>query len=840
VRRDGEVREDRFVDGGLPARRAVIRWSWRLLRREWRQQILVISLVVLAVAVTTVGVGVAVNTPLSPYVGFGTAHDLATFSSNDAASTAAIAALRQRYGVVERIDNQTIRVPGSVDTFDLRAQDPSGPFGHSLLAITSGRFVTGAHEVDLTAGVASELHVGVGGVWREGGVSRRVVGLVENPQNLLEQFALVLPGQVTSPTLTTVLFDAPLGTPPKTLGRNVLTTTMVVQGNLMNPQTISIALVTLTMMMIALVAIAGFTVIAQRRLRAFGMLGALGASDAHVRLVVRANGFFVGLVGAVAGFALGFAAWAAYRPLLERGAHHVVGLFALPWTVIILAVVLAVASASIASVRPARAMTRVSTVAALAGRPAPPRPLRRSAGPGVVLVVASFFLLGVAGASGGKGTGVGALALGFIGLVVAVVMLSPFVLTVLDRVSRRAPFTIRMSMRDLARYRARSGAALGAISMGVFIAVVVIIASAARFGNVLDYAGPNLASTQLIIYTPNGAYGPGGPGNASHASPVTAQRLAVMTRDARAIASSLGSRQVTTLESTSATLQHAAPGRSYSGPLYVATPQLLSAFGVSASSLRPGAEVLSMRPGFADLSQMQIVYGNYFSHPSKAASGPASGSTWPCPSTQCLANPLIEEVTSLPAGTSAPNTVITEYAVAKLGLTTMTSGWLVETPTPLSAVQLTNVRAAAAADGLSIESKSSMPTSTTIVNWATLVGIVLALGILAMTIGLIRSETAADLRILVATGASRRTRRSLTAATAGALALVGAVLGTLAAYVALLGFSRTSALDGVSSLASVPVRNLALILLAMPAVAALVGWLAAWRDPPGVSRQLVQ
>ncbi len=816
----------------MVARQAMVRWAWRLFRREWRQQLLVLSLITVAVAVTTVAVGVAVNTPIKPYVGFGTAHDLATFSGRSPSTSAEIATLRQRYGAIDEIDNRTVTVPGSVSTFDLRAQDPSGPFGRSLVALVSGRFAKDAHEVDVTAGVASDLNLRVGSVWRERGVSRRVVGIVENPQNLLDEFALVVPGQVTSPTTITVLFDAPPGTPPKRLGSNVITTTMVAQGNAFNPETISIALVTVTMMMIALVAIAGFTVIAQRRLRSIGMLGALGATDAHIRLVVRANGLFVGLVGALVGFLAGLLAWLAYRPTLERSAHHVVGVFALPWTVIIVAVVLAVAAAYFASTRPARAMTRISTVAALAGRPAAPRQLRRSAVPGLVLAVVAFFLLGVAGASGGKGGGGGALALGFVTLIVAVVMVAPFVLTLLDRMARRAPLTIRMSMRDLARYRARSGAALGAISMGVLIAVVVIIASAARFSNVLDYAGPNLSSTQIIIYTPNGPYGTGGPGNPSRGA-VTGHELAAMAASAQRIAASVGSRSVVTLETTSATLQHAAPGRSYSGPLYVATPQLLAAFHVSASSVRADAQILSMRPGFAGLSNMQIVFGNYF-----AKGGPGEGS-WPCPSSDCLANPSIQEVAGLPAGTSAPNTVITEYAVKGLGLATTTSGWLVQTGSPLSASQLTNVRGAAAAAGLSIESKSSMPTSATIVDWATLVGVVLALGILAMTIGLIRSETAGDLRILMATGASRWTRRGLTAATAGALALVGAVLGTAAAYLAMVGFSRTSALDGLSSLAAVPVINLLLILVAMPLVATVIGWLAAWREPVTASRQLI-
>ena len=76
-------------------------------------------------------------------------------------------------------------------------------------------------------------------------------------------------------------------------------------------------------------------------------------------------------------------------------------------------------------------------------------------------------------------------------------------------------------------------------------------------------------------------------------------------------------------------------------------------------------------------------------------------------------------------------------------------------------------------------------------NWATVFAIALALGILAMSIGLIRSETASELRTLTATGASTRTRRSLTAVTAGGLAFLGALLGTVAAYVGLAGWFQS-------------------------------------------------
>jgi putative ABC transport system permease protein len=809
------------------------RWAWRLLRREWRQQLLVLLLIATAVAVTTVGVGVSTNTPLSPYVGFGNAKDLATFSNLDASTSAKIASWHHEYGQVDVIENETVTVPGSVDTFDLRSQSPDDSYGRPLLSLVSGHFPTGANQVAVTSGVATDFHLTLGSRFREAGVTRSVVGIVENPSNLLDQFALVVPGQVTSPTQVTVLFDAP---PGKKLGRNVITPTSVNQGNTLNPQTISIVLVTMAMLLIALVAIAGFTVIAQRRLRAFGMLGALGATDKDIQLVVRANGLLVGLVGAVVGFVVGFAAWLAYRPILESSAHHVVGPFQLPWIVIIVAIVLSVVAAYFASTKPARAMTRISTVSALAGRPAPPKQVGRTAVPGIICAVGAFVLLAYAGATGGNGGGVGELVLGFVALTVSVVLLSPFLLTWLDHLTRRAPLAIRMATRDLARYRARSGSALGAISVGVLIAMVVIIASAARFGNVLDYAGPNVSSTQLLIYTPNGPYGPGGPGNSSAGTGTSAPSLHAMAKSARAIATALGSEKFIKLESTSATIQHAAPGRSYSGPLYVATPQLLKAFGIKSSSIEANAEILTMRPGFASINKMQIVYGDYFNNEGKA---PTGSNAWPCPKNSCLANPTMQEVNALPAGTSAPNTVITEYAVKLLGLTPITSGWMVQTAKPLTAAQLSGARATAAAAGLSIETKSSIPTSATIIDWATLVGILLALGVLAMTIGLIRSETAGDLRILSATGASSRTRRSLTASTAGALALVGAVVGVIGAYIAMIGFSSNNNLDGLSSLTSVPVANLLLILVAMPVVAAAVAWLAAWREPKSSSRNVV-
>ncbi len=833
------------VNGGVPARRAVLRWAWRMFRREWRQQLLVLGLIVVAVAAIVVGSAVAHDTPPAANAGFGTATDAATFQPPGPHLASQIAAVAHRFGQVDVIENQTVAVPGSISTYDLRAQNPHGRYGQPMLSLVSGHYPAGPGQVAVTSGVASELHLSVGSTLRSGGTSRRVTGIVQNPQSLLDEFALVVPGQVTAPSQVIVLFDAP-GVRPHSIGPNVSTPQSAASAagsNPLNPTTIVLALATVGMLLIALVSVGGFTVLAQRRLRSLGMLGALGATDRNVRLVVRINGVLVGVTGAVAGLVLGLAAWLAYRPVVESDAHHLIGPFQLPWVVIGPAMALAVLATYFAASRPARAITRIPVVTALAGRPAPPRQVHRSALPGLIVLAVSVVLFGYTGAVNGNGSG-GALELvgGFVTLIAAVILLAPFCLTVLARAGRRAPIAARLALRDLNRYRARSGSALAAITLGVLIAMMVIVLSAQRFGNVLDWAGPNVASNQIIVYTPNGPGGP--PPGGGNGQPAVQGNLQSWDRTAHAIAAALGSHEVVQLIQPNASLNHAASGRQWNGAIYLATPQLLHAFGIPASQVDRNADILSMRPGLSGLGKMQL---NFAIKGSGAQSGPGGGGQQgppgqtypPCPRGACVANPVIQDVGALPSGTSAPNTVITEHAIRTLHITGTNDvvGWFVQAPNPPTAAQITNARATAAAAGMSIETKNSIPTSADIINWATVFGIVLALGILAMSVGLIRSETASDLRTLAATGASSWTRRTITGVTAGALALAGAVLGTVAAYAAVIGYSWDNQLESLSELTNVPVTNLLLILVGMPLVAAAGGWLLAGREPDAMARQ---
>jgi putative ABC transport system permease protein len=195
----------------------------------------------------------------------------------------------------------------------------------------------------------------------------------------------------------------------------------------------------------------------------------------------------------------------------------------------------------------------------------------------------------------------------------------------------------------------------------------------------------------------------------------------------------------------------------------------------------------------------------------------------------------------LPSGTSAPNTVITEYAMKKYHISSGTSDWLVVGTQGFTAAQISGAQLTASTSQLQVESRNDIPSGSTIINDATLFGILIALGVLAMSVGLVRSETASDMRTLAATGASSYTRRTLTAVTAGALGFLGALLGVAGGYVAMLGFLRSNSLNGgISALTDVPVRDLMLLLVGMPLIAAAVGWLFASREPAIMGRQPIE
>jgi putative ABC transport system permease protein len=245
--------------------------------------------------------------------------------------------------------------------------------------------------------------------------------------------------------------------------------------------------------------------------------------------------------------------------------------------------------------------------------------------------------------------------------------------------------------------------------------------------------------------------------------------------------------------------------------IYVATPDLLAAHGVDLDSVASDVAILTTATGeLGVLGDMK------------------PGATRNPPT------PLGTSQQLDPGYTSVPGTFITTAEMQRRGWVAAPSGrWLIETSSSITVDQLAAARELAAAAGLGIESRDHQTGLNDLRNGATAAGMLLALAILAMTVGLIRSEAAGDVRTLTATGASRATRRTLTAATAGGLAGLAALLGIVGAFVTLLA----SHVRNVGRFSGLPWSQLALIGLGTPAIAAAVGWIVSGREPSAIARQ---
>jgi putative ABC transport system permease protein len=810
--------------GNAPARRAVMRWAWRLFRREWRQQLLVLTLITVAVAATIFGAAIGTNTPLPANGGFGSANTLLNLPGNDPHLAADIAAIRAHFGTVDVIENRTFAT-GLVQEAQLRAQNPDGAFGRPMLALVSGHYPHGPGQVALSGPLASSYRVGIGGTWRSGGHAWRVVGLVENPQNLLDDFALVAPGQLAAPAQVSVLFDAtPLSL--ATFNFPPGTTPLTPQPpSGLSPAFIALAFAVVGLFFIGLVAVAGFTVLAQRRLRSLGMLSSLGATDKNIRLVMVANGAVVGVTGALAGGVIGLAAWIVYAPHFGASADHRVVWTSLPWWLVATAMVLAVVTAVLASRRPARAVADVPVVAALSGRPAEPKEGHRTPRLGLAMLALGILLLAFSGgfSAGGSSSDLDTLG-GLLATIAGLVLLAPYVIGRFEPVARRAPVSARIALRDLARYRARSGAALAATSLAVLIAMFIALLATNRYTDGLDYVGPNLPPNQLIVYTAgNNA------GTSSGRVLPTAKQADAGRATAASIAAALGTRDVLALQTpvapTDVGLIRVGSAAQDTIDLYVATPALLRHYGINPGAIAPTTAVVTSRPGLAGTSDLVLQSADFL------AANPSN--------VRYIPDPQIQAFASLPADVSDPNLLVTDYAVRRLRMRVATVAWLVQAPRALTPLQVDSARRVAAAAGLTIETKDSAPSLDQVRNDATAAGVLVALGVLAMTIGLIRSETAGDMRSLTATGASGRTRRNITGATAGALGLLGAVLGTVVAYLAVFAYSWHDVFIGEANLFP-GLGVLLLVLIGLPVVAAAGGWLFAGRQPPAIAHQPIE
>ena len=773
---------------------------------------LVLALLVLTVGAASFGVAAAYNLAPLPSPQLGSADYLLQFAGpGGKAMTADIAAARKAFGTIEVIGHQFVPIPGSAQPVEFRALSPGGPYSGPMLALVQGRYPSGAGQAAVTSGLAQALQVHIGSVLSLPGHHQRVTGIVENPSDLKDQFALVPPSAAGPAQGITVLLDAS----PAAFSafRDTFHGQLLWQARGADTQAAvaagALGAVTVLMVLVALVAAAAFAVIAARRQRQLGMLAAIGATRRQLRMVMVAGGALVGIIAAVTGTVIGLAAWFVAAPHLQVSAGHRIDKFAVPWPLVGLGMLLAILTAAAAAWWPARAASRVPVVNALSARPLEPRPAHRTAIMAVPLIVLALACLALANQTSGPLIIVGALA-----MALGISFISPLSIRVLTAAGRRAPVAVRLALRDLARYQARSAAALAAISLALGIAVAIMISLAAA---ATPASAGNLPDNQMLIWI-------GQPGQNQLVPIRTPAELSTLAAAVHRIAGSLGGAAVVPLDMPVNPASRPQPGGqqpvvSLNAPvdgatgrggvyrsvdLYVATPAVLHLLGINPATVGPDTGILTVQAGQDVLTTITT-------------------------STEATNVQRIH----VPDYGSEPTSLITVNGLRREHWTQIRSGWMVNSARPLHAAQIAAAREVAARSGLVIESRNTQASLATIRTLATAAGALIALGVLALTVGLIRAEAGGDVRTLTAIGATSSTRRTLTATTAGTLALLGALLGSGAAYLALAAGHRSN----ISVLSQVPVLDLTLTIVGVPAGAALAGWILAGRRPPSVARQ---
>jgi len=773
---------------------------------------LVLALLALTVGAACFGVAAAYNLAPPPSPQLGSADYLLQFAGpGGKAMTADIAAARKAFGSIEVVGHQFVPIPGSAQSVEFRALSPGGPYSGPMLALVQGRYPSSAGQVAVTRGLAQALQVHIGSVLSLPGHHQRVTGIVENPSDLKDQFALVPPSAAGPAQGITVLLDAS----PAAFSafRDTFHGQLVWQARGASTQAAvaagALAVVTVLMVLVSLVAAAAFAVIATRRQRQLGMLAAIGATRRQLQMVMVAGGALVGIIAAVTGAVVGLAAWFVAAPHLQVSAGHRIDRFAVPWPLVGLGMLLAILTAAAAAWWPARAASRVPIVNALSARPLEPRPAHRTAIMAVPLIVLALACLALANQTSGPLIIAGALA-----MALGISFISPLSIRVLTAAGRRAPVAVRLALRDLARYQARSAAALAAISLALGIAVAIMISLAAAMNPA--NAG-NLPANQMLISI-------GQPGENQLAPIRTPAELSTLAAAVHRIAGSLGGATVIPLDMPVNPASQPQPGGqqpvvSLNAPLgratgrngvyrsvalYVATPAVLHLLGINPATIGPATDILTVQAGQDVLTTITTI-----------------------------TDATNVQRIHVPDYSAEPTSLITVNGLRREHWTQIRSGWMVNSARPLHAPQIAAAREMAARSGLVIESRNTQASLATIRTLATAAGALIALGVLAMTVGLIRAEAAGDVRTLTAIGAASTTRRTLTATTAGTLALLGALLGSGAAYLALAAGHRSD----IGVLSRAPVLDLALTIVGVPAGAALAGWILAGRRPPSVARQ---
>ena len=348
-----------------------------------------------------------------------------------------------------RLPSQQESTQGLVTTIDMNSALPQGVY-----QLVEGRWPAGSDEVALNTGSAAAFGLAMGDQLQlaHQRSAFTLVGLIEGES---DSVTLIAPGfdfEVVRPEFkrNVAYFDLPdsfEGDPQLPIelrpddssvsyndSQNGLRLTLGWLGGV------------LAMSVLGVVVAAAFAISGRRQLAAIGQLSASGADQRTIMRALALQGTVTGVVGAGFGLAVTSVVRRAWPDLFGVNRLAIVAV-----TDLVVVFATAVMIATIAAVVPARRLARVSVLTALAGR-RPVGPVSRSqARRGGVLLVGGLAVAALAMKSGNGIAAVWLAALGILGALFGVCLLSAIVIEKFTDLAARGGGALRLAARSISR-----------------------------------------------------------------------------------------------------------------------------------------------------------------------------------------------------------------------------------------------------------------------------------------------------------------------------------------------------------------------------------------------------
>lgn len=783
----------------MTPRLAILHWVRRLVRREWRQHALVVAMVAFGIAASVVAVTTVVRLEATPDESSVADAAMVAYAYPGQGSAppedvrAAVEDILAAYPDVELIASAA---PGP-EGIALVAQEPAAALGRPWVDLLDGRW-PGPGEITLSARALAKLDaigaepVRLGDRVTLGGEARTVVGRYENPLGLdaltgivprdeigpWEEFRILLPD--ANHPAKDALLEALRTVAPGGVEAALVTPSATKAGSV---AMLGYLLGAVLLLQIAVLASAGFTVLANRRARHLGMLSALGATPGQLGSVLLLTGLVLGVVGGVLGLGIGVGASMLLTGSLQRLVDFRLSATGLPWRYLLPMAPLAVATAMAGAWWPARRVRRISAIDAIADRAGRKAGFARSLASGVGLL-----------AAGGYGMTVGApkndpliVVASTLAVLVGGLLLAPAVTGLLGAVAGRTSVPLRLAWRDIARNRSRSSSAVAAAA----IALALPFGLATFAGSLATTWQPSVPDDVVEVSRPydNGAAIAVDAELTELAASVPGTRIVpvVMAVD-RELSDQVGE----TIAFGVNELRR--NGGTQGLRTAVATPELLALMGIEPE---PGADLIVTSDARLDLDPSVVVQRELERQP-----------------------------------TSYPEALLLRPVGAASLDDTMTDFWFLVGDSPFTSADRDRLEFSGDQAGFaSMTLPGDPPPFVAIRSIALAAGALFALAAVAVAVALIRTEARNESEVLRAVGAGPLMSRTIGAATAAGLSLAAGLIAVPSTFILLAGVFGNPDEDFDFAM---PWPEVAIVLIGLPLVAATAGGLLT----PGGRRRI--